>query len=83
MAIEDAFSIANAFDRLGLTANAFELYEKQRRRKVDWTVSTSWSIGKMCHLRNPIARSLRNAILKQVLSRSSEKQIQRLYSIAQ
>lgn len=83
MAIEDALSIANAFDKFGLTANAFQLYEKQRREKVDWTVSTSWSIGKICHIRNPIARSLRNAILKRILGRSSEKQIQRLYSIAQ
>lgn len=83
MAIEDALSIANAFDKFGLTANAFQLYEKQRREKVDWTVSTSWSIGRICHIRNPIARSLRNAILKRILGRSSEKQIQRLYSIAQ
>lgn len=81
MAIEDALSLSNAFDKLGLTAEAFELNEKQRREKVDWTVSTSWSIGKMCHIKNPIARRLRNMILKLVLSSSSEKQIKKLYSI--
>ncbi|WP_260703011.1 FAD-dependent monooxygenase [Edaphobacter flagellatus] len=81
MAIEDALSLTNAFRKVGFTAEAFELYAKQRREKVDWTVSTSWSIGKMCHIRNPLGRSVRNAVLKLMLSRSSEKQIQKLYSI--
>jgi len=81
MAIEDSFSLANAFERVGLSGRAFELYEKERREKVDWTVSASWNIGRMCHLKNTMARALRNAVLKKVLSGSGEKQIRKLYSI--
>jgi 2-polyprenyl-6-methoxyphenol hydroxylase-like FAD-dependent oxidoreductase len=81
MAIEDAYSLTDAIERVGLNTKAFELYEKQRREKVDWTVSTSWSIGRMCHLKNPLLRSLRNLALTKMLSSGGEKQIRRLYSI--
>jgi 2-polyprenyl-6-methoxyphenol hydroxylase-like FAD-dependent oxidoreductase len=81
MAIEDAHSLANAFQEVGVNEKAFELYERQGRAKVDWTVSTSWSIGRICHYKNPIVRSLRNALLKKALSGHSEKQIKKLYSI--
>jgi 2-polyprenyl-6-methoxyphenol hydroxylase-like FAD-dependent oxidoreductase len=37
MAIEDAHSLANAFLQVGVNGKAFELYERQRREKVDWT----------------------------------------------
>ena len=82
MAIEDAFTLANAVQQAGLNEKAFELYEKQRREKVDWTVSTSWSIGRICHYKNPIARTLRNTLLKKALSGHSDKQFRKLYSIA-
>jgi 2-polyprenyl-6-methoxyphenol hydroxylase-like FAD-dependent oxidoreductase len=82
MAIEDAYSLTNAFQQVGVNGKAFELYERQRRAKVDWTISTSWSIGRICHYKNPILRSLRNSVLKKALSGHSEKQIRKLYSIA-
>jgi 2-polyprenyl-6-methoxyphenol hydroxylase-like FAD-dependent oxidoreductase len=81
MAVEDAYSLTNAFEKVGLSGKAFELFEKQRREKVDWTVATSWGIGRVCHLENPVLRSLRNAVLKRMLSSRGEKQIRRLYSI--
>jgi 2-polyprenyl-6-methoxyphenol hydroxylase-like FAD-dependent oxidoreductase len=81
MAIEDAYSLANTFQEVGVNGRAFELYERQRREKVDWTVSTSWSIGRICHYKNPVARALRNALLKKALSGHSEKQMRKLYSI--
>ena len=80
-AIEDAYSLANAFEQVGLNGRAFELYEKERRAKVDWTVSTSWNIGRMCHLKNYMVRALRNAVLKKALSSGGEKQMKKLYSI--
>jgi 2-polyprenyl-6-methoxyphenol hydroxylase-like FAD-dependent oxidoreductase len=62
--------------------HAFALYERERREKVDWTVSTSWTIGRMCHLKNYMARALQNAVLKKVLSGGGKRQIRKLYSIA-
>jgi 2-polyprenyl-6-methoxyphenol hydroxylase-like FAD-dependent oxidoreductase len=81
MAIEDAYSLTNAVEKVGLTGKAFKLYEKQRREKVDWTVSTSWNIGRLCHIKNPVMRALRNAVLRKALSSGGEKQIMKLYSV--
>jgi 2-polyprenyl-6-methoxyphenol hydroxylase-like FAD-dependent oxidoreductase len=81
MAVEDAYSLTAAIKMAGLNKRAFELFEQQRRAKVDWTVSTSWSIGRMCHLKNPLLRSLRNLALTMMLNRGAEKQMRRLYSI--
>lgn len=81
MAIEDAYSLTNAVEKVGLTGKAFKLYEKQRREKVDWTVSTSWNIGRLCHIKNPVMRALRNAVLRKALSSGGEKQIRKLYSV--
>ena len=81
MAIEDAYSLTNAVEKVGLTGKAFKLYEKQRREKVDWTVSTSWNIGRLCHIKNPVMRALRNAVLRKALSSGGGKQIRKLYSV--
>lgn len=81
MAVEDAFALADSFGKVGMHGAAFEQFEHLRRRKVDWTVATSWSIGRMCHLGNPLARRLRNAALRHIPKRVTEKQIQRLYSL--
>ena len=81
MAVEDALALADSFAGAGVSAPAFEQFEQLRRKKVDWTVATSWSIGKMCHIGNPMARTLRNAALKHTPKRVTEKQIQRLYSL--
>jgi 2-polyprenyl-6-methoxyphenol hydroxylase-like FAD-dependent oxidoreductase len=81
MAVEDALALADSFAGAGVSAPAFEQFEQLRRKKVDWTVATSWFIGKMCHIGNPLARTLRNAALKHTPQRVTEKQIQRLYSL--
>jgi 2-polyprenyl-6-methoxyphenol hydroxylase-like FAD-dependent oxidoreductase len=81
MAVEDALALADSFGKAGIDGTAFEQFEHLRRRKVDWTVATSWSIGRMCHLGNPLARGFRNAALKHTPKRVIEKQIQRLYSL--
>ena len=81
MAVEDALVLANAFKRLGLNEAAWKHFEHVRRKKVDWTVSTSWSIGKICHLGNPLIRSLRNIALKKTPDSITRKQVQRIYSL--
>jgi hypothetical protein len=81
MAVEDAYSLTDAVEKVGLNGKAFELYEEQCREKVDWTVSTSWNIGRMCHLKNPVLRGVRNVVLRKMLSGGGEKQIKKLYSI--
>jgi 2-polyprenyl-6-methoxyphenol hydroxylase-like FAD-dependent oxidoreductase len=81
MAVEDALALADAFQELGLNDAAWKRFEQLRRKKVDWTVSTAWSIGKICHLGNPLFRSLRNFVLKKTPDKVTQKQIQRIYSL--
>ena len=81
MAVEDALVLADAFKKLGLNEAAWKHFEQFRRKKVDWTVSTSRSIGKICHLGNPLFRSLRNIALKKTPDRVTQKQVQRIYSL--
>jgi 2-polyprenyl-6-methoxyphenol hydroxylase-like FAD-dependent oxidoreductase len=81
MAVEDAYALTGAIGEAGLHPRAFALFEKRRRAKVDWIVSTSWKIGRICHLRNPVLRSLRNFALSKLISSDGEKQIRKLYSV--
>jgi 2-polyprenyl-6-methoxyphenol hydroxylase-like FAD-dependent oxidoreductase len=81
MAVEDALTLADAFDKFGFNEAAWKRFEQLRRKKVDWTVSTSWSIGKICHLGNPLLRSLRNIALKKTPDGVTQKQVQRIYSL--
>jgi 2-polyprenyl-6-methoxyphenol hydroxylase-like FAD-dependent oxidoreductase len=81
MAVEDALALADRFKECGLSEAAWKRFEQRRRKKVDWTVSTSWSIGKICHLGNPFLRSLRNIALKKTPDSVTQRQLQRLYSL--
>jgi 2-polyprenyl-6-methoxyphenol hydroxylase-like FAD-dependent oxidoreductase len=81
MAVEDALALADTFKKLGLNEAAWKRFEQLRRKKVDWTVSTSWSIGKICHLGNPLFLSLRNIALKKTPDSVTQKQVQRIYSL--
>ena len=81
MAVEDALVLADAFKKLGLNEAAWKHFEQSRRKKVDWTVSTSWFIGKICHLGNPLFRSLRNIALKKTPDSVTQKQVQRMYTL--
>jgi 2-polyprenyl-6-methoxyphenol hydroxylase-like FAD-dependent oxidoreductase len=78
MAVEDALPLAIAFKNLGLNEEAWKRFEHLRRKKVDWTVATSWSIGRVCHLGNPLFRSLRNIALNKMPASVTQKQIQRI-----
>jgi 2-polyprenyl-6-methoxyphenol hydroxylase-like FAD-dependent oxidoreductase len=81
MAVEDALALANALDGIGLNEEAWKRFEGVRRKKVDWIVSTSWSIGKICHIGNPVFRFLRNTALKKTPARVTQKQIHRIYTL--
>jgi 2-polyprenyl-6-methoxyphenol hydroxylase-like FAD-dependent oxidoreductase len=81
MAVEDALTLADCLQRLGLGPSALTSFERLRRQKVDWTVSTSWSIGRVCHLGNPLLRFLRNFAMQNTPQSVTRKQIDRLYRL--
>ena len=77
-AIEDAYQIAELLNK-NEAPQAFGLLETQRRKKVHRIVKTSWQIGKMAQLENPILIALRNTILKMTPSSTQEKQLDRIF----
>jgi 2-polyprenyl-6-methoxyphenol hydroxylase-like FAD-dependent oxidoreductase len=81
MAVEDALALADSFEKSGLNEAAWKCFEQFRRNKVDWTVSTSWSIGKICHVGNPLLRFIRNLVLKKTPDSVTQKQVQRMYRL--
>lgn len=81
MAVEDALVLADTFKEVGLNEKAWRRFEQLRRKKVDWTVSNSWFIGKICHLGNPALRFLRNLALRKTPASTTQKQLQRMYSL--
>lgn len=81
MAVEDALALVKAFEAVGLSAVAWERFERGRREKVQWIVATSWTIGRLCHVRNPIGRWLRNALLMHMPKSSDRKQMTRIYKV--
>ena len=81
MAVEDALALAESFAHAGFNESAWRIFERRRRKKVDWTVTTSWSIGKVCHTGNRLFRFVRNFVLKKIPESVSQKQVQRMYNI--
>lgn len=81
MAVEDALALAEAFRKFGLNETALQRFEELRRKKVNWTVATSWSIGKICHVGNPLLRFLRNVALRKTPASVAQKQVQRMYRL--
>ena len=63
-AIEDAYCLAECVVIEDDLAKAFQRFQNRRQSKVNKIVNTSWSIGKIAHLKNPLTRGLRNAVLK-------------------
>jgi 2-polyprenyl-6-methoxyphenol hydroxylase-like FAD-dependent oxidoreductase len=81
MAVEDALALVKAFEAAGLNEAAWQRFEQGRRKKVEWIVATSWTIGRLCHVKNPMGRWLRNAFLMYLPKSSDRKQMARMYSI--
>ena len=79
-AIEDAYYLAECVAQSDLEM-AFQKFQKQRMPKVNQIVNTSWSIGKMAHWKNPLARTLRNSLMKLMPASLSAKQSAKIFEL--
>ncbi len=77
--IEDAYYLGHLLSQYNLDSKAFSVFEKRRRKKVDYIVDFSWRFGKMAH------HSLGRAILKTVMKSTPEKmvmnQMRKMYTL--
>lgn len=65
-AVEDAAVLAECLATHREPEEAFASYERRRRAKASMVVARSWSIGKLAHVRNPVARAARNVVMRSI-----------------
>lgn len=77
--IEDAFYISKCLKDAPSAKNAFEAFEKQRRKKVDYIVNNSWNFGKMAH--NKAGQLFLKAMMKMTPEKVMSDQMNKLYTV--
>ncbi len=82
MAVEDALVLAEEFRSAGLNEHAWRRFEARRRAKVQRSVSSARALGKLCHLRSPVARALRNTLLRAVPRSVGEAQLRKMCTLS-
>ncbi len=79
-AIEDAYVISELINKYNINY-AFQEFQKIRLPKAHAVVNTSWMIGKISHLENPILSKLRNHLMRSTPSFLNRKQTANFFQI--
>jgi 2-polyprenyl-6-methoxyphenol hydroxylase-like FAD-dependent oxidoreductase len=79
-AIEDGLSLAYGVATHGTVPAALRAFEHVRRRRATSIVSLSRTFARISHLRNPVARSLRNALLRAMPASAERRQLDSLFT---
>lgn len=82
MAIEDAVVLANCIEREHTINQAFKSYEQKRIVRTTNIVKSSWRLGKVAQLQNPIMIKLRDAAMRLAPPKAMEKQLEFLYNVS-
>ena len=79
-AIEDAYVLSECLNKYD-TNEAFKEFQKLRLPKAHQVVKSSWMVGKMAHLSNPIFVGVRNQFIQLVPSSINRKQFEQIFQI--
>jgi 2-polyprenyl-6-methoxyphenol hydroxylase-like FAD-dependent oxidoreductase len=82
MALEDAATMVNCLDDYSSVSEAFRQFEHKRIARTTKIVNTSWQLGKVAQLENPLLMSLRNTAIRLTPQSLAEKQFKFLYEIS-
>lgn len=82
MALEDAATLANCVEEYATVEEAFRQFEKKRIARTTRIVNTSWRLGKLAQVENPLLMTLRNTAIRLTPKRMTEKQFKFLYEIS-
>jgi 2-polyprenyl-6-methoxyphenol hydroxylase-like FAD-dependent oxidoreductase len=77
MAIEDAAVLARALEDDDVE-RALARYEETRFARAKFVTSTSWTVGRMAHAKNPVMRALRNKMFAWMPMKMRLKQIDKV-----
>lgn len=79
-AIEDAYVLAACLQKFKID-KAFQKYQKIRLPKAHKIVKSSWYLGKIAHLSNPIWIAIRNKIMKTTPDSIQRKQSEQIFKL--
>lgn len=80
-AIEDAAYLADLMAKNKDPEAAFQTFEKMRISRTTFVVNTSWRIGKVAHISNPILAKIRNMVFGLLPESINNKQLKYLLDI--
>lgn len=81
-AIEDAYVLSECLAKYDMN-QAFSTFQKLRLPKAHQVIKTSWMVGKMAHIQNPVLRGLRNLTLRLSPASVNRKQNERIFQLAE
>ncbi len=80
-AMEDAYVLAEQLATHARPEDAFAAYQRIREPKARMVVDTSRRLGGIVHFANPLARGLRNAVLRLTPAAVGRRQMEALYTL--
>lgn len=80
-AVEDAYVIARLIDTRISISDVFASYNKIRIKKAHKVVHTSWMLGKIAHLKNPVAVFFRDIFMRWTPQSVNKKQLAELFTL--
>ncbi|MFD2786750.1 FAD-dependent monooxygenase [Hymenobacter rubripertinctus] len=80
-AIVDAYTLAELFTSGTEVAPIFRRFYETRHAKTALVTTTSWNVGKLAHLQNPMACRLRNTLMRLTPAFISRKQNEKLFAL--
>ncbi|MFD1552880.1 monooxygenase [Putridiphycobacter roseus] len=79
-AIEDAFILAKCINKYEVSV-AFDKFQHLRLTKANKVVKTSWMVGKIAHLSNPISMGIRDSLMQIMPASINQKQLEQIFKI--
>ncbi len=80
-AIEDAIILADELAKAATPTDAFFAFEKRRQKRAHLVVNTSWNLGKIAQISNPILAAFRNNLFRMVPENINERQMKWLLDV--
>ncbi|TGE25403.1 monooxygenase [Hymenobacter aquaticus] len=80
-AVEDATVLAECLAAAPDVAAAFQAFERRRLPRTTRIVTTSWQLGQLAQLENPLLVRLRNVLLRAIPQAVSRRQLAWLYEV--
>lgn len=80
-AIEDAYVVSECLSKYAVNT-AFEKFQQLRLPKAHRVVKTSWNVGKMAHISNPLLIGIRNQVMRMTPASISRKQSEHIFQLS-